>query len=77
LDKKIFLLIVVFLQFIVLLGCEKEEKTSLDIFVDEFKEVYPEGYHLKMVGMRLACLLHCINFILVKEMFLLYFLMVN
>ena len=45
--KKIFLLIVVFLQFIVLLGCDKEEKTSLDIFVDEFKEVYPEGYQLE------------------------------
>lgn len=45
--KKFFLLVVVFLQFIVLLGCEKNEKTTLDIFVDEFKEVYPKGYQLE------------------------------
>lgn len=45
--KKIFLIIVVFLQFAVLLGCEKGEKTSLDLFVDEFEEVYPEGYQLE------------------------------
>ena len=45
--KKIYLLIVAILLANVLLGCEKDEKTSLDIFIEEFKDVYPTGYQLE------------------------------
>ena len=45
--KKIFLIMIVLLQLVVLFGCEKNGKTTLEIFAEEFKEVYPEGYQLE------------------------------
>lgn len=45
--KKIFLIMIVLLQLVILFGCEKNGKTTLEIFAEEFKEVYPEGYQLE------------------------------